>query len=81
MKWALTLLVAVVIALHQDFWNWTDKTRVLGFVPIGLAYHAAFSVLASITMAILVRYAWPHHLEEADRVTVPGAAVVEETRG
>lgn len=62
----ITVLVLVVYFLHQDFWNWkkTDPL-VLGFLPIGLAYHAGFSILASILMALLVRIAWPKHLEEA----------------
>jgi hypothetical protein len=61
----LTLLVLVVYVLHQDFWNW-KKTEplVLGFLPIGLAYHAGYSILAAITMALLVRFAWPKHLED-----------------
>jgi hypothetical protein len=39
---------------------------VFGFLPIGLAYHAAYSILASVMMAILVAVAWPKHLEEQD---------------
>ena len=60
----LTLLVLGVYILHQDLWNW-KKTEplVFGFLPIGLAYHAAYSVLAAITMALLVKFAWPKHLE------------------
>ena len=69
MKWALALLVVVVIALHQDFWNWTDKTLVFGFLPIGLVYHACYAVAAAITMAILVRFAWPAHLETIEEQT------------
>jgi len=64
MKWGLAALVAGVILLHQDFWNWTNKTLVMGFLPIGLVYHAGYAVLASLTMAILVRHAWPHELEQ-----------------
>jgi len=60
----LTLLVAGVYVLHQDFWNWKKADPlVFGFLPIGLAYHAGYSILASITMAILVKFAWPKHLE------------------
>lgn len=63
-KLLLTLLVLVVYALHQDFWNWTKaEPLVFGFLPIGLAYHAGYSVLATITMAVLVKFAWPKHLE------------------
>ena len=62
----LTLLILAVYLLHQDFWNW-KKTEplVLGFLPIGLAYHAGYSILAAILMAILVKAAWPKHLEDS----------------
>ncbi len=60
----LTFLVLFVYLLHQDFWNWNRvEPLVFGFLPIGLAYHAAFSILAAIVMAVLVKYAWPSHLE------------------
>jgi uncharacterized oligopeptide transporter (OPT) family protein len=63
----LTTLVVVVYVLHQDFWNWERaEPLVFGFLPVGLAYHAAYSVLAAITMAILVKFAWPKHLEDAE---------------
>lgn len=61
----LTLLVIVVYILHQDFWNWKKaEPLVFGFLPIGLAYHASYSILAAITMALLVKFAWPKHLED-----------------
>jgi Protein of unknown function (DUF3311) len=66
MRWLLTLMVLLVYLLHQDLWYWHDRTLVLGFLPIGLAYHAAYSILAAIMMAVLVRYAWPGHLEDAE---------------
>jgi len=66
MKWLLVLLVLIVILLHQDFWLWTNKTLVFGFLPIGLAYHMSYSILASLTVAVLVRFAWPSHLEQFD---------------
>jgi len=58
----LVLLVLAVYVLHQDFWNWTN-TNLVGFLPAGLAYHAGYSVLCSIMMLILVKFAWPAHLE------------------
>ncbi len=62
----LGLLVLAVYVLHQDFWNWRRAyPLVFGFLPIGLAYHAAYSVLAALMMGILVRAAWPRHLESA----------------
>jgi hypothetical protein len=66
-KFLLFLLIATVYVLHQDFWNWrASHPLVFGFLPIGLAYHAAYSILASIMMAILVKTAWPKHLENVE---------------
>jgi hypothetical protein len=39
---------------------------VFGFLPIGLAYHAAYSIAAAVMMAILVRFAWPKGLAERE---------------
>ena len=63
MKWLLVVAVIVVYLLHQDYWNWTNKTLVLGVLPVGLAYHAFYCVLAALLMAALVKFAWPAHLE------------------
>ena len=47
----VTVLVVAVYLLHQDFWNWKkSEPLILGFLPIGLAYHAGFSILAAILM-------------------------------
>jgi hypothetical protein len=60
----LTLLIFGVYLLHQDFWNWRKvEPLVFGFLPVGLAYQAGYSVLAAILMALLVKVAWPRHLE------------------
>lgn len=56
-------MVLAVIVLHQDFWFWRDSTLVFGVLPMGLAYHAGYSILASLTLATLVKFAWPAHLE------------------
>jgi len=62
-KVVLSLLVVAVFLLHQDFWNWRKSDLVLGFLPVGLAYHAAYSILAAIMMALLVKFAWPAELD------------------
>ena len=59
------VLVAMAI-LHQDFWQWKDARLVFGFLPVGLAYHAAFSLDSALLMWMLVRYAWPSHLEHVE---------------
>ena len=64
MKYTLTLLVFVMLTLHQDTWNWFDKSLVFGFLPIGLAYHGFYAVMAAVMMAVLVKFAWPKNLDE-----------------
>jgi hypothetical protein len=61
----LIVLVAAIYVLHQDFWNWKKaEPLVFGFLPIGLAYQAGYSILAAAMMAVLVRVIWPRHLED-----------------
>ena len=67
-KTRLFLIAAVVVlyVLHQDFWFWrVVRPFVFGFLPVGLFYHACFSVAVALLMWLLVKYAWPSHLEEA----------------
>ena len=64
----LTLQAAIVVAvfylLHQDIWFWdTARPLVFGFLPIGLFYHAAYSVAVALLMVALIRWAWPAELE------------------
>jgi hypothetical protein len=82
-KLLLGLAVLVLYVLHQDIWFWrTSRPLVFGFLPVGLAYHAAFCVAASLVMALLVRYAWPAELEaEAEGATpAKGAGGAERPR-
>jgi hypothetical protein len=70
MKKALLILAVLIVAiLHQDVWFFrTARPLVFGFLPVGLAYHAAYSVLAALLMWLLVRQAWPSRLErQAER--------------
>ena len=61
---ALSVLVAAFYVLHQDVWFWRDaRPLVLGLLPVGLFYHAAFTVACSVLLWLLVKYAWPAHLE------------------
>jgi hypothetical protein len=65
MKWLIYAAAAVLLVLHQDFWNWGKiGPFAFGFLPIGLAYHAAFAVACAVMMALLVAVAWPKHLED-----------------
>ena len=61
--------VVLLYILHQDFWFWRDaRPLVFGFLPIGLFYHTAFTVVTTGAMWLLVMYAWPSHLEDVSQV-------------
>ena len=64
----LALATLALYLLHQDVWLWRSaRPFVFGFLPVGLAYHALYCLLASLLMLLLVRHAWPARLErEAD---------------
>ncbi|HET7696307.1 MAG TPA: hypothetical protein VFK57_11405 [Vicinamibacterales bacterium] len=64
----MALVTALVYLLHQDFWFWRSaRPLVFGFLPVGLAYHAAYTVGISLLMLYLVRHYWPSHLDEPGR--------------
>ena len=64
-KGLLVLAVGAMYLLHQDFWFWrTAQPLVFGVLPIGLAYHAVYTLAAAVLMWLLAKYAWPAHLEE-----------------
>lgn len=74
------LLVLALFVLHQDFWWWDNKTLVLGFMPIGLLYHALFSVAAALVWALANKVAWPTEVEAwaAGQETDPSAVGGQE---
>ena len=56
-------LLILLFLLHQDFWLWGNGKLMLGFLPIGLAYHIVFSLLSALVWFLAVRFAWPTDLE------------------
>lgn len=68
--------VALLFLLHHDFWWWDDGALVFGFLPLGLAYHCAYSLVAGITWWLATRFAWPEEIEEwassGDATGAPG---------
>lgn len=61
----LVIALLAFFALHQDVWFWREaRPLVFGILPVGLAYHAAYTLAVSAVMAVLVRRCWPSHLEE-----------------
>ena len=64
---AAVILVAALYVLHQDIWFWREaRPLVFGFLPIGLFYHAAYTVLLAPVMWVLTRLIWPSHLVRDD---------------
>ena len=60
---AIWIIFIALFVLHQDFWLWDDQSLVLGFMPIGLAYHAVFSIAAALLWTGAVKFAWPSDIE------------------
>ena len=57
-------LIGVFYLLHHDIWFWSEpRPLVFGFMPIGLFYHAAYTVATALLLWFLVRTAWPAHLD------------------
>ena len=79
-QWILYAAIVVLYVLHNDWWFWYDPRIVLG-LPVGLTYHIGYNVAAAVLMYLLVRFAWPSHLEVAGEAG-PGADLADKvTRG
>lgn len=58
------ILVGLLYVLHQDFWFWrTARPLVFGMLPVGLFYHAVFTLASAALLWLLVTRMWPAHLE------------------
>ena len=76
MRFILASVVIAVYFLHQDVWFWrTARPLIFGFLPIGLFFHAAFCLLCSAVMMLLVKFAWPLNLDK------PASALLPEDEG
>ncbi|MDF1739800.1 MAG: hypothetical protein P1U86_11630 [Verrucomicrobiales bacterium] len=65
MKTTVVVTIFFILAiLHQDFWNWNNRDLVFGFIPAGLAYHSAYSLVAALFWYLVSRFAWPHRTEQ-----------------
>jgi len=66
-KLLLTLLVVLLYLLHQDYWHWRVADPVVfGLFPIGYFYHLVYTIVVTGVMWLLVRLAWPGHLDGQD---------------
>jgi hypothetical protein len=72
---SLVCLVIALYALHQDVWLWrAARPFVFGFLPVGLFYHVCYTLAVALVMWLLVRLAWPAHLEETSPDEGEGSA-------
>lgn len=64
MRRAVYGLVVVFFLLRFDLWQMDDPSRLLG-LPVGLGYHVLYTAATIGVLALLVRFAWPSPLQEA----------------
>jgi hypothetical protein len=65
-KKLLYLVIVIVYLLHNDLWFWDDPTLIMG-IPVGLFYHVLYCFAASILLFLLIKFAWPHFVDEIDK--------------
>ena len=66
MNGVAAVIVVVFYALHQDVWFWREaRPLVFGFLPIGLFYHAVYTVGCALLLCLLVKTTWPGHLDSS----------------
>ncbi|MBT5704697.1 hypothetical protein N8766_05385 [bacterium] len=60
----IVVALLLFIALHQDVWFWNDdNTLFFGFLPVGLAFHAVYTIGMAMFWGAVVMFAWPQDLE------------------
>ena len=69
MKKIVACLFLIMLVLHQDFWWWSNDSLILGFMPVGLAFHALFSIMCAVLGWFAIMTIWPHELDEAETVS------------
>jgi hypothetical protein len=64
MKFVIVAMVALLVVIHQDVWNWHRiEPLIFGFIPVGLAWHTMISLFAAFLAAMMVRFCWPALVE------------------
>ena len=54
----LYIALIAIFVLRNDLWWWHDARRFLG-MPVGLTYHVALCLAATVVLALLARRTWP----------------------
>ena len=66
MKYTVWILVAILLVLHQDYWQWSDATLDFGFLPRTLTYHIGISIAAAGVWMLATRFCWPAELDQPE---------------
>ena len=64
MKYAIWILVVLLLVFHQDYWQWNEATLDFGFLPRAMTYHVILSVVAAGVWLSATKYCWPKWLDE-----------------
>lgn len=64
MKYLVWSLVALLVILHQDYWQWDNAALDFGFLPRALTYHACISMAAAVVWVLATKFCWPERLED-----------------
>jgi len=59
MKYAVWILVALLVVLHQDYWQWKNAQLDFAFLPRAITYHIFISLAAAGVWLLVIKYAWP----------------------
>ena len=70
MKKVVVALFVIMLIIHQDIWFWSDASLVFGFMPIGLFYHALFSIGCAVLGALAIKFLWPTEAEAHSETAV-----------
>jgi len=59
MKHFAWLLIALLVVLHQDYWQWNNSQLDFGFLPRAITYHICISLAAAGAWVLAIKFAWP----------------------
>lgn len=75
-RWIVLIMVALLIIAQQDYWQWSNTSLLMGFLPYSLAWHMGVSVAAAAGWFVVTLVAWP--TDESLLRKVPGEELREE---
>jgi len=62
--WFVALLIALLVLLHQDYWNWHRRDLVADALPATLVWHMGVSLLAAAAWYLATLLCWPREEDQ-----------------